>query len=111
MMPFQCLATLVLRIPAGHAACFTLQSGCALPGGERQLPVAACVANFPKGTLPHSQVVTFFHEFGHVMHCLCSEACVRTLISFSFCLSRALSRSATIAPRRRCATAHTVIAP
>jgi len=45
----------------------------------RQVPVAACVCNFPKSTadkpalLPHNDVVTFFHEFGHVMHVICAE--------------------------------------
>mmetsp|Transcript_941 Transcript_941/g.1220 ORF Transcript_941/g.1220 Transcript_941/m.1220 type:complete len:603 (+) Transcript_941:377-2185(+) len=68
----------------GHAACFTLQQGCSDPldPSKRILPVAACVCNFPKpkegqpksSLLPHNQVVTFFHEFGHVMHVLCSKA-------------------------------------
>lgn len=41
---------------------------------ERQLPLAAMICNFPKGdTLPFDDVTTFFHEFGHVMHYLCTE--------------------------------------
>ena len=38
------------------------------------------VTNFPKSTadkpslLSHDDVVTFFHEFGHIMHHMCSEA-------------------------------------
>jgi thimet oligopeptidase len=48
-------------------------------GSARQLPVAGMVANFTKPTetqpslLTHQEVVTYFHEFGHVMHQLCSE--------------------------------------
>src|SRR5438067_2704880 len=49
-----------------HAAQFTLQSGQA---GKR-LPEAALVCNFPRpgSLLEHSEVVTFFHAFGHLLH-------------------------------------------
>ncbi|KAJ1915258.1 metalloendopeptidase [Mycoemilia scoparia] len=62
-----------------HAACFPLRPGFERADGTREYPVAAIVANFPKPSgntpslLTHSDVTTYFHEFGHVMHELCSK--------------------------------------
>ena len=51
-----------------HAAAFPLQDG--ITGV--QLPVASLVCNFPRGRelMQHEQVVTFLHEFGHLLHFL-----------------------------------------
>jgi thimet oligopeptidase len=56
-----------------HAAVFGLREAFTHPDGSRQLPVAALVCNFPKpgdapALLTHSDVTTFFHEFGHLLH-------------------------------------------
>lgn len=58
----------------GHAAAFTLRSGRRVSDGSYQHPISAIVANFTKPSagapslLRHSEVETFFHEFGHILH-------------------------------------------
>eukprot|EP01094_Clydonella_sp_ATCC50884_P017810 TRINITY_DN3179_c0_g1_i2.p1 TRINITY_DN3179_c0_g1~~TRINITY_DN3179_c0_g1_i2.p1 ORF type:complete len:788 (-),score=269.81 TRINITY_DN3179_c0_g1_i2:248-2275(-) len=64
----------------GHAAVFPIQPRYERVDGSVQLPVAAMVANFTKPTpdqpslLKFDEVETFFHEFGHVMHNMCTDA-------------------------------------
>lgn len=63
-----------------HFCNIPLQAGCRKQDGSRQIPVVAVVCNFPKPTedkpslLTHTDVETFFHEFGHTMHHICSKA-------------------------------------
>ncbi len=57
-----------------HAAQFGIRTGAA----GRQIPEAALVCNLPggqpgdPGLMTHDDVVTFFHEFGHLVHTLVS---------------------------------------
>jgi thimet oligopeptidase len=55
-----------------HAKVVTLQPGIK---GE-QLPLASMLANFPEGdeSMSHNDVITFLHEFGHVLHVIFSSA-------------------------------------
>ncbi len=62
-----------------HYAVFDLLNR-RIKNGEILLPITAMVANFPKPSttqpslLTHSEVETFFHEFGHLMHVISNSA-------------------------------------
>lgn len=63
-----------------HFATFPLRAGRMLPDGEYQMPISSIVGNWPVGApdkpalMSHDEVVTFFHEFGHLMHSTLSTA-------------------------------------
>ncbi|KAE9403952.1 zincin [Gymnopus androsaceus JB14] len=62
-----------------HAAVWPLLPGYDRADGKRSYPIAAMVANLAKPTpdkpalMRHDDVVTFFHEMGHVFHGLLSR--------------------------------------
>jgi len=67
-----------------HAAMFPLVSGRNTEKGY-QIPTAALITNFPRPTkekpslLPHNEVVTLFHEFGHLLHGLLTTASLSSM--------------------------------
>jgi thimet oligopeptidase len=66
-----------------HAAVFGLVAGCEYKG-ERVTTVTPMACNFPKDEcLEFDDVVTFFHEFGHVMHNICAR--VQLFSNRAFC--------------------------
>ena len=70
-----------------HAAMFPIRPAKLLPSGEYQLPMAVLECNFPKpdgapgappAVMEHEDVVTFFHEFGHVLHYILTRSSLAT---------------------------------
>lgn len=71
-----------------HFACFNI-SLYHLKDGKEVLPSGALICNFPEGAkgepslLTHADVVTMFHEFGHLVHFLLSHPTIASQNAFS----------------------------
>ncbi|MGD0206722.1 MAG: M3 family metallopeptidase [Verrucomicrobiota bacterium] len=63
-----------------HFAEFGITEGKLLPDGKYQRPVCALICNFPPpqpdkpSLMSHDEVETIFHEFGHAMHTILTQA-------------------------------------
>ena len=59
-----------------HTAMFPIRLGRRFGDGAVQTPEAALLGSFPRPgePMPHAEVVTLFHEFGHLLHHLLSKA-------------------------------------
>lgn len=63
-----------------HAAVFSIRDTVKMPDGSRLVPMAAIECNFPRpggagpALMSHQDAVTFFHEFGHILHHVLSES-------------------------------------
>jgi Zn-dependent oligopeptidase len=70
-----------------HFACFPI-SQYLKNGAIETLPQAALICNFPEGTanepslLEHDDVITMFHEFGHLVHWLIGHPAIASQNSF-----------------------------
>lgn len=71
-----------------HFACFPINQY-RKANGKEVLPAAALVCNFPEGNaavpslLKHSDVITMFHEFGHLVHWLLCHPSISSQNAFN----------------------------
>jgi thimet oligopeptidase len=72
-----------------HAAVFSIRDTVKMSDGSRLVPMAAIECNFPRpggggpALMGHQDAVTFFHEFGHVLHHMLSESELSTFAGTS----------------------------